>query len=152
MGCVGRRGLRRRVQSVWCAIDDGFPFMDDLHRRFWARERQYARRRGLRGRRSSRRRDCSQSNGDATLGGRDRGARRAFVRNGRLHPGVHVCAPSFTFVGASVNAAVSPSVPIAADRFVAGVGAGLFRIALTTRVLRVAAPFSGSPSPCRVSV
>jgi hypothetical protein len=44
-------------------------------------------------------------------------------------PGSTICAPAFNYVGASAGLLTSLGGPIAPDRFLAGIGAGVFRVA-----------------------
>lgn len=50
-------------------------------------------------------------------------------QSGDCIPGFSICAPPFSFIGASASLLTSIVGPVAPDRFVAGVGAGLFRVA-----------------------
>jgi hypothetical protein len=56
------------------------------------------------------------------LGGRPFGA-------GDCIPGSTICAPAFNYVGASAGLLTSLGGPIGPDRFLAGIGAGVFRVA-----------------------
>jgi len=60
----------------------------------------------------------------AVLGGRPFGA-------GDCIPAFTVCAPAFNFMGASASLLASVGGPAAPDRFAAGLGAGVFRVAPT---------------------